>query len=82
MNKRQHKKQLKKSINNLLDVQGQALKFLINTLKEIPNFIETLEDSIKSIDDDSFEECLNKFENIALKEKVIAIRNGEKINWF
>ena len=86
MNKRQYKKKVKKTENNLLSRYNSLVKnmmnILRNTIKEIPNMIANMEENIRTIDNDKFEECLNKLDDIRLKEKVIAIRNGEKVNWF
>jgi hypothetical protein len=59
-----------------------VIDVLINVLKELPNVIANVEENIRTMDNDKFEECLNKFDDIRLKEKVIAIRNGEKVKWF
>ena len=86
MNKRQYKKKVKKTENNLLSRYNSLVKnmmnILRNTIKEIPNMIANMEENIRTIDNDKFEECLNKLDDIRLKEKAIAIRNGEKVNWF
>ena len=58
---------------------NKAIKIIV---KEIPSIIERTEESIKTMNDDKFEECLNKIDDEHLREKVIAIKNGEKVNWF
>lgn len=86
MNKRQYKKKVKKTENDLLIrynfIVKNMMNILRNTIKEIPNMIANIEENIRTIDNDKFEECLNKLDDIRLKEKAITIRNGEKVNWF
>ena len=86
MNKRQYKKKVKKSVNSLLSIYSHAVRnmmdILCNTLKEIPNIIANTEENIRTMDKDKFEKCLNELDDIRLSEKAIAIRKGEKVNWF
>lgn len=86
MNKRQYKKKVKKTADNLVSIYSYAVKYMINILwdaiKELLNIIEKTEENIRTMDNDKFEECLNKFDDIRLSKKAIAIRNGEKVNWF
>ena len=86
MNKRQYKKKVKKTVDKLASIYSYAVKnmmnILMNAIKKIPSIIANIEENIKTMDDDKFEECLNKLDDIRLSEKAIAIRNGEKVNWF
>lgn len=63
-------------------IVNKVNKAIKNIVKEIPSIIERTEEIIRTMDDDKFEKYLNKLDDIRLKEKAIAIRNGEKVNWF
>ena len=73
---------LNKAIKQMPIIVNKVNKAIENIVKEIPKIIERTEESIRTMDDDKFEKYLNKLDDIRLKEKVIAIKNGEKVNWF
>ena len=73
---------LNKAIKQMPVIAKQVNKAIENILKEIPKVIERLETNIKTMDSDKFEECINKLDDTRLREKAIAIRNGEKVSWF
>lgn len=74
--------ELNKSIKQMPIIMKQVNKAIENIFKDIPKVIERIEESIRTMGDDKFEECLNKLDDEHLKEKAIAIRKGEKVNWF
>lgn len=82
MNETEYYKNLNKAIKQLPVIYKQVNKAIKNMIKELPKIIERTEENIRTMDNDKFEECLNKLDDIRLKEKAIAIRNGEKVNWF
>ncbi|MBE5934663.1 MAG: hypothetical protein E7262_02580 [Lachnospiraceae bacterium] len=73
---------LNKAIKQMPIIVNKVNKAIKNIVKEIPSIIERTEESIRTMDDDKFEKYLNKLDDIRLKEKAIAIKNGEKVNWF
>lgn len=73
---------LNKAIKQMPIIVNKVNKAIKNIVKEIPSIIERTEESIKTMNDDKFEEFLNKIDDEHLREKVIAIKNGEKVNWF
>lgn len=73
---------LNKAIKRMPIIVNKVNKAIKNIVKEIPSIIERTEEIIRTMDDDKFEKYLNKLDDIRLKEKAIAIRNGEKVNWF
>lgn len=73
---------LNKAIKQMPIIYKQICEAVNNMIKEIPKIIERTEENIRTMDNDKFEECLNKLDDIRLKEKAIAIRNGEKVKWF
>lgn len=73
---------LNKAIKQMPIIIGQVNKAIENIFKGIPNIIARIEENIRNMDSDKFEECLNKLDDISLREKAIAIRKGEKVNWF
>lgn len=57
----------------------EAIKFIF---LELPDIIDKVEETINNMTDSEFEEWFNGLDNITLKEKAFAFRNGEKVKWF
>ena len=73
---------LNKAIKQMPIIVNKVNKAIENIVKEIPKIIERTEESIRTMSDDKFEECLNKIDDEHLREKVIAIRKGKRVKWF
>ena len=73
---------LTKAIKQLPYMYNQIFNAIENIFKELSEIIDRLENNIRTMDSDKFEKCLNEVDDIRLKVKVIAIRNGEKVSWF
>ena len=57
----------------------EAIKFIF---LELPDIIAYIEQTINNMTNSEFEEWFNNTNNIRLKEKAFAFRNGEKVKWF
>lgn len=70
------------ALNKAIKQAKQISNAIAKLFKELPKIIERTEENIRTMDSDKFEEYLNKLDDTRLKEKAIAIRKGEKVNWF
>lgn len=73
---------LNKAIKQMPIMVNKVNEAIKNIVEEIPKIIEKTEETIRTMDNDKFEEYLNKLDDEHLKEKAIAIRQGKKVKWF
>lgn len=70
------------ALNKAIKQAKQISNAIAKLFKELPKIIERLENNIRTMDSDKFEEYLNKLDDEHLKEKAITIRQGKKVKWF